>query len=60
MGKRMKIFDKPGLWGRFWRILPWIIGILCTLLLWQYIRTRRPLSEPKISLFQEKNIILIF
>ncbi|MEY3322313.1 MAG: hypothetical protein RLZZ417_1896 [Bacteroidota bacterium] len=56
----MKIFGKPGLWGRFWRILPWIIGILCTLLLWQYIRTRRPLMAPATSLNQEKYIYLIF
>ena len=55
----MKLFGAPGLKGRFWRILPWIIGILCTLLLWQYIRTRRPLSQPTTSFYYSNNINLI-
>lgn len=55
----MKLFGAPGLKGRFWRILPWIIGILCTLLLWQFIRTRRPMSSPPTSFFQSNNINLI-
>jgi len=55
----MKIFGKPGFWGRFWRIVPWLIGILCTLLLWQYIRTRRPLTAPGTSLYYGKHIYLM-
>jgi hypothetical protein len=55
----MKLFDDPGLKDRFWRILPWIIGILCTLLLWQYIRTRRPLSQTTTSFYYSNNINLI-
>jgi hypothetical protein len=55
----MKLFGAPGLKGRFWRILPWIIGILCTLLLWQFIRTRRPMSSPATSFFHSNNINLI-
>jgi hypothetical protein len=55
----MKWFGKPGLMGRFWRILPWIIGVLCTLLLWQYIRTRRPLNPPATNFHEEKNMDFI-
>jgi hypothetical protein len=55
----MKLFGNPGLNGRFWRILPWIIGILCTLLLWQFIRTRRPLPLPNTSFYHSNNINLI-
>jgi hypothetical protein len=49
----MKIFGLPGFWGRFWRILPWIMGVIGTLLLWQYIRTRRPLVLPKTGMHSE-------
>jgi hypothetical protein len=55
----MKLFGNPVLKGRFWRILPWIIGILCTLLLWQFIRTRRPLPMPNTSFYYSNNINLI-